>query len=166
MASADEIVHRLYERDDVKNALVARWGESVLGLDGRIDRGRVGAIVFGDRAELEWLEALVHPRVVAEQARWREELQGHADAPAVAVVEVPLLYETGGEDRFDAVVVITAPEWVRRQRTTVHDAAARARRLLPDEEKVRRADFSYVNDGSLDQLDAFVQDVLAALSAR
>lgn len=160
--SADEIVHRLYGDADVQRALVDRWGERVLGEDG-VDRKRVGEIVFADRAELEWLEALLHPRVVAEQARVREELAADADPPVLVAVEVPLLYETGGETRFDAVVVITAPEDVRAARTNVSRAADRSRRLIPDDEKVRRADFAYVNDGSLEELDAFVAEVVARL---
>jgi len=162
--SADEIVHRLYDDEEVQRALADRWGESVLGPAG-VDRKRVGEIVFRDRSELEWLEALLHPRVVAEQARIRDGLANAAEPPAVVAIEVPLLYETGAEGRFDAVVVITAPDEVRSQRTKVADAAERSRRLLPDEEKVARADFSYVNDGSVEELDAFVADVVAKLTA-
>jgi len=164
-ASADEIVHRLYERADVKRSLVERFGDRVLDGD-RVDRKALGELVFRDAAALEWLEGLIHPHVVAEQARWRDGLVERPDPPHVAVVEVPLLYETGGETRFDAVVVITAPESVRAARTAVANASERAKRLLPDEEKVRRADFAYVNDGTLEELDAFVADVLAALSVR
>jgi dephospho-CoA kinase len=164
--SADEIVHRLYERDDVKRELVERWGESVLASDGSVDRRRVGEIVFTDPDQLEWLEALLHPRVVVEQALWRGELAARPSPPAVAVVEVPLLYETGGDERFDAVVVITAPVEVRDARTAVADARLRAQRLIPDDEKVERADFAYDNEGSLEDLDAFVAEVLGRLAAR
>ncbi len=80
------------------------------------------------------------------------------------MVEVPLLYETGGDARFDAVVVITAPEEIRAARTDVANAAGRQERLLPDDEKVRRADFAYVNDGSIEELDAFVRDVVQRLT--
>ncbi|MGH2998321.1 MAG: dephospho-CoA kinase, partial [Gaiellaceae bacterium] len=79
----------------------------------------------------------------------------------LAVVEVPLLYETGGESRFDAVVVVTAPPGVRETRRP--GLADRESRLLPDEEKMRLADFAFVNDGSLDALDAFVGGVTEAL---
>jgi dephospho-CoA kinase len=164
-ASADEIVHRLYRDPEVKAALRSRWGDVVFDGDGEIDRRAVGEVVFADAAELEWLEGLLHPRVVEEQRRWREELEARPDPPRIAVVEVPLLYETGGEARFDAIVAITAPEEVRAARTAVSGAAERGRRLLSDEEKVRRADFAYVNDGSLEELDAFVSDVLAKLAA-
>jgi dephospho-CoA kinase len=128
--------------------------------DGVADRRRIGEIVFADRDELLWLEALLHPRVVVEQERWRDE----QSAPLV-VVEVPLLFETGGDARFDAVVVITAPEEIRAARTDVANAAGRQERLLPDDEKVRRADFAYVNDGSLEELDAFVRDVVQRLTS-
>jgi dephospho-CoA kinase len=154
----------LYADPDVQAALRERWGEQVF--DGaEIDRRAVGELVFADAAELDWLEGLLHPRVVQEQGRWREELDAGPDPPRVVVVEVPLLYETGGDARFDAVVVITAPEDVRAARTNVAGAADRGRRLLPDDEKVRRADFAYVNDGSLEELDSFVSDVLAKLAA-
>lgn len=156
-ASADEIVHRLYADPEVRQALVERWGDRVLSGED-VDRKRVGGIVFADRDELAWLESLLHPRVVAEQARWRAE----QTAP-LAVVEVPLLYETGGESRFDAVVVITAPEETRRARTEVADVAERQGRLLSDDEKAAKADFVYVNDGSLEGLDAFVRSVVQRL---
>ena len=161
--SADEIVHRLYEDEEVQGQLLERWGDRVRGTDG-IDRKRVGEIVFADRGELEWLESILHPRVVAAQKAVRDGLAALPEPPDVVVVEVPLLYETGGDARFDAVVVVTAPEEVRAARTAVTGAADRARRLIPDEEKVARADFAYVNDGSLDELDAFVSDVLARVT--
>jgi dephospho-CoA kinase len=124
-------------------------------VDGEVDRKRVGEIVFTNRAELDWLESLLHPLTVEEQRRWLEE----QTAPLV-VVEVPLLYETGADARFDAVVVITAPEETRAARSRVQDLAGREQRLLPEAEKVRRADYVYVNDGSLDELDAFVRRVV------
>src|SRR5207245_3414397 len=77
-----------------------------------------------------------------------------AQTADVAVAEIPLLYETGGEKRFDRVVVVTAPPEVREARRGA--VADREDRLVPEEEKVRRADFCYVNDGSLEELDAFV----------
>jgi len=80
----------------------------------------------------------------------------------VAVVEIPLLYETGGETLFDAVVVITAPEETRRARAG-GKVGERSGRLIPDDEKVRRADYAYMNDGSLEELDEFVSRVLQDL---
>ena len=127
---------------------------------GTTDRARIAEIVFADRAELEWLEQLLHPRVRAEYAAWREQLDNSVD---VAVAEIPLLYETGGEALFDVVVVVTAPEAVRAARRPDGVLAERSDRLLPDDEKVRQADFAYVNDGSLAELEAFVARVLEEL---
>jgi dephospho-CoA kinase len=157
-------VHRLLREDaDVRSAVVDRFGEAVLGADGEIDRERVGEIVFADPGELAWLEGLLHPCVSAEYLRWREELAGLPDPPAVCVTEVPLLYEVGADDRFDAVVMVTASPEVRVARH-IRPMQDRERRLLSDEEKAARADFVYVNDGSVAALDEFVSDVVARLS--
>jgi dephospho-CoA kinase len=147
--SSDEIVHRLIAQDrDVRAALQDRFGTT--------DRAEIARIVFADPDGLAWLEGLLHPRVREEYLAWRDSLE--AD---VVVVEVPLLYETGSDVFFDAVVAVTAPEDVRTARSPF--VAQRSSRLLPDAEKLRRADFGYVNDGSLEQLDAFVADVLEQL---
>ena len=149
--SSDEVVHRLIaEDDDVRTALDERFGTT--------DRVRIAEIVFADPTELEWLEGVLHPRAREVADQWLASLESDHD---VAVVEIPLLYETGGESRFDSVVVITASDEVRATRSPVQDR--RAERLLPDEEKVRRADFAYVNDGTLEELDAFVASVLERL---
>jgi dephospho-CoA kinase len=149
--SSDEIVHDLIATDrEVRAALEERFGTT--------DRAEIGRIVFADRAELEWLEALLHPRVVTQYLAWRE----RQTAP-LTVTEVPLLYETGADKRFDAVVVITAPKELREQRRPLTDD--REGRLLPDDEKVALADYSYVNDGTLEELEAFVADVVARLTA-
>ena len=112
-----------------------------------------------------WLEGLIHPRVVGEYLAWRDELATQPSPPAACVTEVPLLYEVGGETRFDVVVVVTAPRDVRIRRSRLA-ADPRASRLIPDEEKVARADFAFVNDGSLAELDSFVADVLEQLDRR
>ena len=165
VVSSDEIVHELLRSDEeVRAAVRERFGESVFGPDGAIDRARVAEVVFGDERELAWLEQLLHPRVVAGYLRWREELARLPDPPAVSVTEVPLLYEVGGDARFDAVVVITASPDVRVSRQ-IRPTQDRERRLLPDEEKVARADFAYLNDGSLDELDCFVSEVVEKLTA-
>jgi dephospho-CoA kinase len=153
--SADTLVHELLAHDEeVRAAIRDRWGEAAVG-----DRARIGEIVFHDRGELEWLEQLLHPRTRAATDAWIATVDAQ-----LAVIEVPLLYETGGETRFDAVVVITAPPEVRAGRRA--GIADREARLVPDDEKVRRSDFSFVNDGSLDRLEAFVAEVTEALCAR
>ena len=162
--SSDEIVHELLRSDpEVKAAVLERFGESVLGDNGEIDRGKVGKVVFSDRPALRWLEQLLHPRVVARYLGWREDLGALPDPPAVCVTEVPLLFEVGGESRFDKVVVVTASPEARVSRR-IGPLREREQRLVPEEEKLKRADFVYVNDGSFAELDQFVSGVMATLS--
>jgi len=161
--SSDEIVHHLLATDaDVLAALVGELGEGILGEDGQIDRARVADVVFANRSKLDFLEGLLHPLVAAEYLRWREQLSGLESPPEVCVTEVPLLFESGAEARFDKVVVITAPAKLREQRRRVR-RDDRDQRLLPDAEKVGRADFAYVNTGSLDDLDVWVRGVMTEL---
>ena len=148
--SSDAIVHELIEDDEeVRRALLERFGTT--------NRSDIAQIVFANRDELAWLELLLHPRVVQRYLEWRE----RQEAP-LAVTEVPLLYETGGDVRFDKVVVITAPDEVRAGRRAPVDD--RETRLLDEAEKARRADFHYVNTGSLEDLDAFVASVVHDLT--
>jgi dephospho-CoA kinase len=164
VASSDEIVHRVYREDTALQAeLRARWGDAVFDPEGAVDRAAVGRIVFADRDELDWLERQLHPRVIRAHEASLEELRARDEPPALAVVEVPLLYETGGERRFDKVVVVTAPAAVREQRRGAF--ADREARLVPEEEKLRRADFAFVNDGTLAELDAFVAGVVEELTS-
>jgi dephospho-CoA kinase len=163
--SSDEIVHDLLRSDeDVRAAVRERFGDGVFGPEGQIDRNRIADVVFADPEQLDWLERLLHPRVVAAYLSWRDDLASRPDPPAVCVTEVPLLYEVGGDTRFDAVVVISAAPDVRVSRQ-VRPMQDRERRLIPDEEKLSRADFAYVNDGSLEELDQFVSGVVEKLSA-
>jgi dephospho-CoA kinase len=142
--------------------MVGRLGGEILGPDGEIDRSRVAGRVFGDREALAWLEGLLHPKVSAEYLNWREQLGRLENPPEVCVTEVPLLYEVGGEERFDKVVVITAPPKLREARSRV-PTAGRSDRLLPDKEKVKRADYVYVNTGTLEDLHAWIGDVMEEL---
>jgi len=162
--SSDEIVHHLLRTDpDVRQALVQRFGEAILGEDGAPVRARIAAVVFDDPEELAFLEALLHPLVSREYLTWREQLAALEDPPRVCVTEVPLLYEAGGESRFDRVVVVTAPRQLREQRRQV-PLDNRDDRLIDDREKVARADFSYVNTGTFEDLDAWVAGVMAELT--
>jgi dephospho-CoA kinase len=160
--SSDEIVHELLRTEPVRRAVVERLGESVVGPDGRLDRAAIAAVVFGDPEALAWLEGLLHPLVSAEYLRWREELGRLDEPPPVCVTEVPLLYESGSEGSFDKVVVITAPEGLRRRRSPAA-ADGRELRLLDDESKVARADYAFSNEGSLEDLDRFVRSVMEDL---
>ena len=162
--SSDEIVHHLLASDvEVREAMVRELGEAILGDNGEIDRALVADVVFADRAKLDFLEQLLHPRVAAEYLRWREQLSALPNPPRVCVTEVPRLFESGAESRFDKVVVITAPAKLREQRRRVR-RDERDERLIPDAEKVKRADYAYVNTGTLVELDQWVRGVMAELT--
>jgi dephospho-CoA kinase len=162
--SSDDLVHELYRDPAVRAALRERYGDRVFAA-GEVDRAALGEIVFADRAELAWLEQLLHPRTMARSEAWLDELSSLEEPPALAVNEIPLLYETGSEGRFDAVVVVTAPREMREARAGDR-LDEREKRLIPDEEKAQRADFAYVNDGSLEDLERFVQKVVEELRGR
>jgi dephospho-CoA kinase len=153
--SSDAIVHELIAHDaDVRVALEERLGTT--------DRAEIASIVFRDRDALVWLEGLLHPRVQERSRAWREGLADLPESPHVSVTEVPLLFEVGGESHFDKVVVITAPKAVRDARR-VRMPDDRERELIDDEEKLQRADYVYVNSGSLEELDEFVDRTLREL---
>ena len=161
--SSDEIVHHLLATDpEVKRALVERLGDDILGEDGAPDRERIALEVFRDREALDFLEKLLHPLVSREYMTWREQLAQLPNPPQVCVTEVPLLYEVAAEERFDKVVVITAPSKLREARRGGRTDDREAR-LLADREKAKRADFTYVNTGTPEQLDAWVAGVMATL---
>ncbi len=166
VVSSDEIVHRLLREDDeVREALIGRFGRGIVRSDGDIDRSAVAERVFRERADLEWLEALLHPRVSREYLRWREQLADLPNPPTLCVTEVPLLYEVGADERFDVVVALTASPRIRARRGRPVPEE-RAERQLPDEHKLQRADYSYVNNRSLEELDAFIATVMSELQHR
>jgi dephospho-CoA kinase len=149
--SADEVVHDLIAHDEgVRTALSERFGTT--------ERSEIAEAVFEDPGRLAWLEELLHPRVRERTDAWIEQVE----AP-VAVVEIPLLYETDGQGRFDKVVVVTAPAALRRSRSSAAGTVREAR-LIPDPEKAARADYAYENSGSLEDLEEFVAAVLADLA--
>lgn len=158
--SSDQLVHDLLEREPVISEIEARWGPEVL-VDGRVDREAIGRRVFSDRAELEWLESLVHPLVRQEIESWVE-----AVGSGVAVVEVPLLFEGTFHDRFDATVAVVADEAVRRERAGARTQAGlegREARQLSQAEKAEMADHVIVNDGSVEDLESALRALLEGL---
>jgi dephospho-CoA kinase len=149
--SSDRVVHDLLSQERVRDVLVGRWGADVAP-DGEVDRGRVATIVFERPEELEWLEATLHPLVAEEIAAWRAGLP--ADT-GVAVVEVPLLFETDLDGAFDATLSIVAADRVRAERAGARgtlDLESRSQRQLSQEEKAARATYVVANDGSLEDL--------------
>jgi dephospho-CoA kinase len=159
--SSDAVVHELYRRPEIRDAVVARVGPEVLGADGEVDRAALGALAFGDPGLLADLEALLHPLVAAESERFR--LEAEASGARVAVQENPLLFERGGADRYDRTVLITAPDDVRRARDPER-FDRRGGHQLPEQQKRALADEVYVNDGSVEALDRWVAELLARLT--
>jgi dephospho-CoA kinase len=164
--SSDEVIHDLLAEPEVRKLLVERWGRRVLAGD-EIDRAAVADVVFGAPEELTWLEGVLFPRVGERMAAWRAELERSEDPPPVAVVEVPLLFEAGIEAGFDATVAVVTEEEVRRERAGGRDhrgLEGRTARQLSQEEKARRADFVVRNDGTIEDLERAMGDVLDALA--
>ena len=161
--STDRVAHDLLDDDEVRAALIERWGDGIAP-GGSVDRDRVSEIVFNDRDELEWLESVTHPRVGAHVLEWR---QGLGSGVPVAVVEVPLLFEAAMEDAFDATVAVVADDELRDFRLRERGQGGlegREARQLDQDEKARRADQVIRNDASLQELESEVKRVIEQLS--
>lgn len=167
MLSSDAVVHALYGRDDVVRAVVDRFGADVLDADGRVDRAVLGPRAFAQDGGIAFLEALLHPRIAQERERWVAAQRAAEPPPPLLVCEVPLLFEAGLQDAFDAVVVVTASPEVRRARVERRGQAfgERAGRQWDEAAKVAAADAAVVNDGDLHHLHAWVADVMARYAA-
>ncbi len=159
--SSDAIVHELYARPDVREAVAGRWGPGVVRRDGSVDRGAIAARVFADPAERRWLEGLLLPLITERFVAWRD--RELAAGRPLLVHEAPTLFEAGVEDRYDAIVTVTAPAGLREARRP--GAAARMAHQLPEAEKAARSDFVYANDGDLDALDGWVARLVHELEA-
>jgi dephospho-CoA kinase len=159
--STDDLTHELLASDEVRDLLVGELGAEVAP-NGQIDRSAVATQVFGEEEKRKWLEAVLWPRVGARVAEFRESVQ---DAPA-AVVEVPLLFESGMEAVFDKTIAVVADEGVRAERAAArgHELVeARAARQLTQDEKAQKADFVVRNDGTVDDLEGKLSAVLEKL---
>ena len=160
-------MHELYDSPELRQAVGERWGEDVVP-GGRVDRSAVAARVFSSDDDRRWLEGLLWPRVGERILAWREEVEAMTPRPPAAVVEVPLLFEAGMDEAFDATIAVVAPETVRAQRAAGRGHAAvdeRAGRQLTQDEKAERADFAVVNDGSVDALERRLSEILVTLSS-
>jgi len=174
VADADAIAHELYRPgQDVYQELVKRFGQKIVKPDGEIDRAKLAAAAF-DGGRVEELNKIVHPAVIRQQDRWMREVAAK-DPYAVAMVEAALIFEAGVDDRFDRIMVVTCKpaQKVTRfaERTGRNEAAARTdvdrrtKAQIPDEEKVRRADFVIDNSGSVEETRHQVQQIYAELEA-
>ncbi len=158
---ADAAVHELYEGEAVPAIEAAFPGTTV---DGKVDRKRLSAQVVHDPAAIKRLEGIVHPMLGASRQKFLRDAE--LSGAAVAVVDVPLLFETGGEKRVDAVVVVTTTPEIQRQRVLARDNMSAERfdailaRQLPDAEKRQRADFVVDTSHGLDPVRARIRDIL------
>lgn len=163
--SSDAVVHELYEGAPLRDAVVARFGADVAP-GGVVDRAAVARRAFATSEDRAWLEGQVWPLVGARVAQWLEQARARQPAPPAAVVEVPLLFEAGLEQMYDATIAVIADESVRSQRASERGHALvdeRAARQLSQEEKAQRATFVIVNDGSVEDLERKLSAVLGKL---
>jgi dephospho-CoA kinase len=163
--SSDAIVRELLETEPVRERLVDRWGPEVAP-GGGVDRERVAQIVFERPEELAWLESELHPGVGERLDSWRRSLDPDT---RIAVVEVPLLFEATMEGAFDVTVAVVAADDVRRERARSRGHALveeRDARQLSQEEKAGRADHVVRNDGSLEELERELSELVEKLLGR
>ena len=159
---ADAAVHKIYEGEAAPAIEAAFPGTTV---DGKVDRVRLSARVLHNPAAIKQLEQIVHPMLGASRQKFLDDAE-RSGAP-VAVVDVPLLFETGGEKRVDAVVVVTTTPEVQRERILARDNMTSEKldailaRQLPDAEKRKRADFVVDTSHGLDPVRARIRDILA-----
>jgi dephospho-CoA kinase len=168
---ADELAHGVEAAGtEATTAIAARFGADVLAADGSVNRARLGPIVFADASARRELEAIVHPavyRAIAAGIRAFELTGSHA----FAVVDVPLLFETGAEQQFDRVIVTACPPEVqiaRLKQRGLSENAARQRLAAqwPTERKAARADFVVNTDCSFDETDRQIEDIMAIVAQR
>jgi dephospho-CoA kinase len=159
---ADAAVHKIYEGEAGPAIEAAFPGTTV---DGRVDRAKLSAKVVHDQAAIKQLEQIVHPMLGASRKKFLEEAE--ASGAPVVVMDIPLLYETGGEKRVDAVVVVSTDPATQRERilargTMTNEALdAILARQLPDAEKRKRADFVVDTSHGLDPVRTAIRDILA-----
>ncbi|HNS54263.1 MAG TPA: dephospho-CoA kinase [Syntrophales bacterium] len=168
----DALVHALQEPGrPVWRQIVEVFGRGILDDGGRIDRKRLGALVFGDEERRKALEGIVHPAVLEEAERERERI-GRQDERAIVLSDIPLLLEVGMQDRFDLILLVYAPPEVQIERVmkrngmTREEAAARLSAQMPIDEKLRRADVVIRNDSTMGDLEKRVDEVWQELLAR
>lgn len=163
--SSDAVVHDLLASEEVRDLVVERLGPQVAP-GGALDRAAMASAVFERPSEREWLEQLLWPRVGARVADWYQRLSGLEPRPSVAVVEVPLLFESGMEKLFDSTIAVVADEAARAERAGArgHEALeSRTERQLGQEEKAQRADFAIRNDGTLGELEENLSKLLETM---
>ena len=168
----DALVHTLQEPGrPVWNRIVEAFGRDILDAGGRIDRKKLGALVFGNEGRRKALEGIVHPAVLEEAQRERDRI-GKEDTRAIVLSDIPLLLEVGMQGLFDLILLIYAPPEVqiarvmKRNSMTRDEAAARLGAQMPIDEKLKRADVVIRNDGTMKELHQRVDEVWEELLSR
>ena len=159
--STDAVVHELYGSAEVRDAVAERFGPEVVR-DGTVSRPALARAAFATDEGRGWLEQLLWPRVGERVAAFRAEADAADPAPRAAVVEIPLLFESGSNHGFDATIAVVADETIRHEGAAArgHEALSeRAARQLSQQEKSQRATYTIINDGSEREL----QDQLSAI---
>jgi dephospho-CoA kinase len=168
VVDADQIVTRLYQPGEAGHeALVRTYGSGILLPDGTIDRRKLADVAFATDESAKALNALIHPLVIAEQARMMEEAE-RENGDRIVIVEATLLIESGGRDRFDRIVIVDVDPEIQLARAVARgmsreDAARRIARQMPREERLRYADYVIDNSGDLDAAEAETRRVFAGL---
>lgn len=160
--SSDAVVHELLDSEPLLGRLVARWGAAIAPA-GHVDRQRVGEKVFAEPEELRWLESQIHPLVGERIGAWLASLPGDVE---LAVVEVPLLFESGMHSIFDTTVAVVTSDETRRARAKARGHALvgeREARQLTQEEKASRAEHVIENDGSIADLERGLSTLVGTL---
>jgi dephospho-CoA kinase len=163
--SSDAVVHEILAGDEARDDLIARLGPGAAP-EGRVDRDAVAKLVFDDPEARGWLEGYLWPRVGARIAAWRAELDSRDPRPRAAVVEVPLLFESGMEGVFDRTIAVVAEDDLRAERIGARGhagVASRESRQLGQLEKAERADFQVRNDGTVEELERELSQVLGTM---
>jgi dephospho-CoA kinase len=163
--SSDVVVHELYEGDQLRDAVVARFGSEVAP-GGVVDRAAVARHAFASEQDRTWLEGLVWPLVGARVADWLQRARAKQPKPPAAVVEVPLLFEANLDQLYDATIAVISDEPLRQERAAARGHALvdeRAARQLSQAEKARRATFVVRNDGTEQDLERELSAVLGKL---
>jgi dephospho-CoA kinase len=161
---ADAAVHKIYQGEAAPAIEAAFPGTTV---DGRVDRAKLSAKVVHDTAAIKQLEQIVHPMLGASRKKFLDEAE-QSGAPVV-VMDIPLLFETGGEKRVDAVVVVTTSAEAQRERILARGTMTSEAldgilaRQLPDAEKRKRADFVVDTSHGLDPVRTAIRDILAEI---
>jgi dephospho-CoA kinase len=160
--SSDAVVHELLDSEPLLSRIVEHWGPEVAP-EGRVDRGRIGEIVFADPEQLTWLEQQVHPLVGERIGGWLADLPAETE---VAVIEVPLLFESGMERAFDTTVAVVTEDEARRERAAARGHTLvdeREARQLAQHEKAARAEHTVANDGSVKDLERSLSALIERL---